>query len=1777
MQSCLSVVEPVCLLPGRIRVSVSGLYRNPVFAKELTRQLSQTAGVKIVSASPLTGRTLVVFDESAISFPAIKREMEKIGRFFIPIPPLAPKQQCGHTTQAAAMPTADRVKNIAKGILSVPVIYAAATGGVLAALIGKRALLGVSPLARSQKIFNLAALTTIVAGYPVLKDGLSHLAKKKQINSDLIIFLATLILLAMRESLTGLSVLWIVHLSNLFQYVMQARSRASIEAILAGKQQSARVFVNGKSRLISAQNVKAGDVVVVHSGERISVDGRVSGGKATVTQAAVTGEYYPVAKRVGDDVFAGAMVEAGSIKIQTEKAGQDTAIYDVIRMVQRSGSLRASGLSGEVYSAKIVPWTIAIAVGIFLLTRDFNRSLAILLAGCPATVVLARQSALGTAVARAARHGIFVKDARHLETAGLADTVLFDKTGTLTSAKPQVAELVPCTKTMSAEDLLIMAASAEKATSHPLARMLVEEAKTRNLSLRPADENHLVVGRGVRATIDGKEILVGNEQFMVEEKIDMRQIKARAARMRHLGNSVLYVAVARKLAGIISISDTIRAESREAVENLRVVGIEQIGLLTGDTIHSAETVAKQLGLSEHWSGMLPEDKVNLVKDMKANGHRIMMVGDGVNDSPAMAAADTGVALGAGGTDWAIKSAGIVLSSDDPRKIAETIQISNHTMEIMRQNMSLAVGLNVIGIALAVSRFISPVTAAILQNISTVAVICNSARLLSGSTKSSLAEAKVFPIKSHYSSSKISKINNVNNSNNSNNVNNVNIVTEDAKNKSRRFESSPSGAMTTKQIDLQRFANDKPEMAVSKHKNNLVYFRSKCDAANYFPLVTNQAQVHDDHWHSMPLESVCERFETLPRIGLTGNESSRRRQIYGTNLLAEGEKESFWQLFKNQFKDFMVQVLLGAVGISFFLGKGKDALLTLAILMANAWLGAAQEKQAEKSMDALQKMTAPQARVIRDGCITKINAQDLVPGDILVLEAGDRIPADARLLTTIHFEAEEASLTGETVSAKKNYRFTGPAALTLGDRKNMVYMGTSVSRGRGTAVVVATGMNTEMGKIASLIQQHSNEATPLQRRLEELGRYLVYGCLAVSGIVFIAGLMRGLPLIQMLQTAASLAVAAIPEGLTAIVVIALAMGVKRMTKRNIIVRQLSSIETLGCASVICSDKTGTLTKNEMTVRSIYSGGRQWRISGEGYEPQGEFIQNGQTVDTNSITADESLARTLVAGALCNNAKLCQQVKHSRIVSLDDRRAGGWSMAGDPTEGALVVAAAKAGIWCHDLEKMYKREKEIPFEPERRMMSVVCSKMEKSAELEKESKILYTKGAPDTVLSACTHYLLPDGDIIPLGDEERERILRANEQMTGEALRVLATAFRPFSSDAEDNVENLEQGLVFCGLVGMIDPPRPEVLPAIAKCHRAGIKVVMITGDHPNTAKAIAKELGIFDSDNRIVLGREIDQMSDAELAAVTGNATVFARTSPHHKLKIVKAFKDKGFVVAMTGDGVNDAPAVKAADIGIAMGITGTDVTKEAASMTLADDNFATIVKAIEEGRSIYANIRKSIRYLVATNVGEVVMMLLAVLLGLPLPLLPLQLLWINLVGDGLPAVALVNDPPSKDIMNHPPRSADDSVLAGGLGRKVLTRGVLIGVASLGLYAWKLMSSGNVTVARTMVLAQLAISQFMHIFDCRMEKQAGKVGLLSNLPLVAAVALSMAMVIGAIHIPGLQPIFTTVPLYWTEWLLALGVAAFTSLLDIAAVRITEKAIPDSSKPIVPCVPAPMPSV
>ncbi|GIW54161.1 MAG: calcium-transporting P-type ATPase, PMR1-type [Nitrospiraceae bacterium] len=892
------------------------------------------------------------------------------------------------------------------------------------------------------------------------------------------------------------------------------------------------------------------------------------------------------------------------------------------------------------------------------------------------------------------------------------------------------------------------------------------------------------------------------------------------------------------------------------------------------------------------------------------------------------------------------------------------------------------------------------------------------------------------------------------------------------------------------------------------------------------------------WHTMPPDAVVRELASDLDRGLSEQEAARRLAVHGPNELPEAPPASPLSLFLAQFSSLIVWVLIGAAVVSGLLQEWIDAGAILAIVFLNAILGFVQEFKAERSLAALKKLSVATARVVRDGITRSIPARELVPGDVILIEAGDYVPADARLSYAAALRTQEAALTGESTPVDKAPAVLAGDDLPVAERRNMVFMGTVVAAGKGRALVVATGLNTELGRIATMLQTAEPEATPLQRRLEQLGHLLLYVSLGVVAVVFALGLWRGEPLVGMFLTSVSLAVAAIPEGLPAIVTITLALGVTRMVARHALIRRLPAVETLGSTTVICTDKTGTLTKNEMTVTRLFVDGRAFEVTGEGYAPEGEIRPLAPAVSLRGKGAEgEAVRELLIAAVLCNGATLQQM-------------GATWQVLGDPTEGALLVAAAKLGLWKDRLEADSPVVGEIPFDPERKMMTVIRKVP--------EGWIAFVKGAPDLLLGRCTHVTTFEGAIKPLDESVKREILEANRMFAHEALRVLGIARRHLDDNPVDlRAAEIEQALVFLGLIAMKDPLRPEAKVAVRQCREAGIRTVMITGDHKETAVAIAKDLGLVNGQGEALAGPELDVLSDRALAERVEQVAVYARVSAEHKLRIIRAWKTRGAVVAMTGDGVNDAPAIKAADIGVAMGLTGTDVTKEASDMVITDDNFASIAAAVEEGRAIYDNIRKSVHYLLSCNLSEVLLMLLATLSGLPLPLLPVQILWINLVTDGFPALALAADPKEPDIMTRPPRDPRERFLSRRRLLLMFGQGTLIAASTMLVFAYCLFAMDQrLDRARTVTFTTMVLAQLFHAFNCRSDRRSiFSIGVFSNRPLLWAVGISAALQVLIVVLPAAREVFKVSAFDPQHWILVIGVG----LVPLLAMELW-KAIP-----------------
>jgi Ca2+-transporting ATPase len=886
------------------------------------------------------------------------------------------------------------------------------------------------------------------------------------------------------------------------------------------------------------------------------------------------------------------------------------------------------------------------------------------------------------------------------------------------------------------------------------------------------------------------------------------------------------------------------------------------------------------------------------------------------------------------------------------------------------------------------------------------------------------------------------------------------------------------------------------------------------------------------WYSKEINEVLADLKADPK-GLTREEAERRAAEYGYNELKEKKRTTPLQIFLGQFKDVFVIMLLVATAISFLIGETVDAVTIAVIVILNSVVGFIQEYRSEKAMAAMQKLTAPKAHVLRDGNETVIPAREIVPGEIVLLEAGDRVPADGRLLEVVDLKADEAVLTGESTAVNKGLGVVGEKT-PVADRKNSVFMATHINYGRGKAVVTSTGMSTEFGKIAEMVQTMEVDESPLKKKLESFAKKL--GIIIIGLVAIIFGLelyeifILAVPtadvvgsILGSFEIAISLAVSAVPEGLPAVVTVSLALGARELAKRNAIIRKLSSAETLGATTYICSDKTGTLTKGEMTVRKIYVNGKIIDVTGTGYEPKGGFLENDKIID---LKENAELALLLKAGALNTNA------------SYD-----GKNVIGDTTEGALLVVAAKAGITKKSEDCLAPRVHEVPFTSERKLMTTVFKTSEKAF-------TAYVKGAPEIVLERSTH-IFHDGKVRKLSDNDRKAILEVNAAMASDALRLLGIAYKDLPGSSIENVEegNFESKLVFLGLTGMIDPPRDEAKEANLRCRDAGIKTVMITGDHKLTAVAIAKELGMLHSDS-VLTGAELDNLNDEDFEIMVKDVSVYARVSPEHKLRIVQALKNRGEIVAMTGDGVNDAPALKQADIGVAMGITGTDVTREAADMVLADDNFATIVNAVEGGRSIYDNIRKFSFFLMRSNFDELLVIGSFALLGLELPLTAGMILWINLVTDGGPALALTMDPPEEDVMKRPPRNPKEGILHGRIASILVTFVTQFVGTGLVFFVSYYIIGRPIEEARAMAFVQATLQELVIVWNCRSEKHnAFKVGFFSNKFLLVAVVVSALLTViipyTSYIVPGLY-LFGTAPLDFIDWLVILPFS-FSGLL------------------------------
>ncbi|WP_342758932.1 cation-translocating P-type ATPase [Kineothrix sedimenti] len=880
------------------------------------------------------------------------------------------------------------------------------------------------------------------------------------------------------------------------------------------------------------------------------------------------------------------------------------------------------------------------------------------------------------------------------------------------------------------------------------------------------------------------------------------------------------------------------------------------------------------------------------------------------------------------------------------------------------------------------------------------------------------------------------------------------------------------------------------------------------------------------YFNLSASETAEDLQVDLSTGLSGKEATERSQKYGQNRLEGGKEKSILAMALDQLKDFLVLILIVAAVISILLGEELEGIVILAIVVLNTFLGVYQENKASNALKALKEMASPHAKALRDGQVVEIASHEVVPGDVVILEAGDYIPADLRLVESINLKIDEAALTGESVPVEKDAKAVLPEDASLGDRINSAYMGTVITYGRGKGVITDIGMKTQMGNIAGMLNSSSDEATPLQKKLDSLGKLLGIVCLSICGIIFLLGLLRGMELFDIFMTSVSLAVAAIPEGLTVVVTVVLAMGMQRMVKCNAIIKRLSAVETLGSTTVICSDKTGTLTQNKMTIQRIYDGKELYDVSGTGYSPAGDIL------DASGNKRADAVQKILECVLLCNDAIYDPEKE---------------SIVGDPTEGAMVVLSHKAGMVKDQWEKKYPRLQEIPFDSDRKLMSTFHNIDDKT--------VMYTKGAPDELLRRCISIDL-NGTVEELSEEKRQEILAANQGFAEDALRVIGAAYKQV--EQVDISFEAENDLIFVGLVGMIDPPREEAKDAINVCKKAGIQVKMITGDHKITATAIGRQLGIVEEGAVAVEGREISEMDDEQLRERVRTVNVFARVSPEHKVRLVDAVRANGDIAAMTGDGVNDAPSLKHADIGVAMGITGTDVSKEAADMILTDDNFASIVRAVAEGRTIYSNIRKVVGFLLSCNIGEILVIFIAMLAGMPVPLVAIQLLSINLITDAFPAFALGMEKEEPGVMDRHPRDPSEPIVDKKMAIAVGIQSIALAIGTLGAFSYGYFAHQDLDVARTACFLTLVLGELLRAYSSRSEKVSiFKMRIFENSYLNKCVIASLAFLLASIYIPVLNPIFGTVTLTFDEIIVSLVLALVPMLGGELAKKITNR--------------------
>jgi P-type Ca2+ transporter type 2C len=1572
----------VRILPGRLRAEVFGLRENPAMAERVERAFRTTPGVEHVEASPLTGRVLVVYDGETIAADALFAQIyqaEAALRRRV-------RRRASHPLGSLARrPPRSPAMLLAKAL--EPVIAAALAAGVAI----KVAARGHSPAALSDRLNALSVCVNALNGYPHVR-WLAQAILGRRISADVLGEYASIGLRAYRESVLALTADAGSSLLSFLEQSSLVRAQRRARRLLRPQGHAHLRLGDGREIDIPISELQPGEVIRLEGQRRVPADGVIEDGIALIDESGLTNRAFLTEKVTGHAVFMGTRVVHGSPLVRITATGDDTRLGQLLRRApaQRDGAVPASAAQPILRASAA---GLALSGLTLVITRSWQRALAVLAMLNPSTLIAPTLAAFGSAIEAAA-----AEQARILRRGGLAalahaDVVLFGKTGTLTAESPAVEEVAPLPG-VAAATVLCLAASALRNSTHPLNVPLLEKALELGCDLVPATLLEPSSGHGVRAVVEGAPVLVGGAWLMADERISLEAAQHQVSRMEERGSEVLYVARGHRLIGLIGLRERLLPGAREAVRGLREAGIAELGVLSADPTQSAGRLAEELGIHRTWSGVDDEEKRAVVRELQRGGRIVAVVGASASDMLAMAEAD--VAVGISGPDWAptSRTADILLLRGHLSALPALVALGRALMATIERTARIERIVAALGAAGAVAGLVPFALADEINNYLMLALLFNARRL-----------------------------------------------------------------------SLFRFGEPSPQRPAP--------------------------EIEGPQWHALPGAEAARSLDTNEQTGLSAEEARRRSARYGLNELVAAPPPSFGVLYVRQLANAMTVLLWGAAMGSALVGELLNAALIGAVLLVNAALGAAQEYRGERAAAALRGQVAPTARCLRDGDLLLVPATELVPGDIVLLQAGDTVPADARIVESYECEVEESMLTGESGTVHKQADAVRPDA-DLADRASMVHMGSAVTRGRAKVIVVATGMNSAVGRIAGLLGDEDGTQTPLQVRLVSLSRSLLVFS-AFAGAAFIGGgLLRRLPLRSLALGGASLATAAVPEGLPGIVTIALSAAVQRMSRRSIIVRRMSAVETLGRVTVICCDKTGTLTQNRMAVRAIASGATHW---------------TGDTLTPKALRR-EDVAWILTIGAVCNDASVVDETLRKTL--------------GGSTEGALLLAALDAGLDPSSLRQRYERVAELPFSTERAFMAAVCRRP--TAGL-----VLMLKGAPETVLEFCDRSLR-DGEVAPLDPAVSARMLALSDQMAYDSMRVLAMAYLPL--DAMPAADWLERprACIFAGLVGMSDPLRPEVRDAVGRCERAGVRVVMATGDHRSTAIAIARQLGLVFAREGVLDGPSMAAITEDELELLLQRTRVFARVTPEQKLQIIRAMQARGDVVAMTGDGVNDAPAVKRADVGIAMGHTGTEVTRQASSIVLGDDSFVSIVEAIEEGRGVRRNLRRALSFLLGGNLGEALFMVSATLLTGEVPLSPLHLLLVNLFTDALPVMALAGVPAPPGAVERP---GPGDLFDRRFFRDVTRRGVATGLAATAVHMLARRTAGPGRVG-SMTLAGLVGAQLIQARRWRRGEPADRFFDIS-------LGISWAALSATTMLAPLQRVFGTSSLAALDWAEVLGIS------------------------------------